>query len=57
MTEQRPTPLAGAPEKFLTLKAAASALGVPEFKMRRAVQRGQFPAYRFGNTRGPDENV
>jgi len=38
-------------EKFVTLKHAAVMLGVPEFKVRRAVTRKQFPSYRFGNNR------
>jgi excisionase family DNA binding protein len=38
-------------EKFLTIPAAARALGVPTTKVRRAVKCGHFPVYRFGDKR------
>ena len=38
-------------EKFLTLKSAADALGVPYCAIRRAVKDGNFPTYRFGGHR------
>ena len=38
-------------EPRVTLKAAAAAVGVPYFKMRRAAKLGLFPVYRFANSR------
>jgi hypothetical protein len=38
-------------ERFLTIRAAADALGVPTFAMRRAAKAGQFPTYQLGNRR------
>jgi excisionase family DNA binding protein len=38
-------------EKFLTIPAAARALGAPPTKVRRAVKCGHFPIYRVGDKR------
>jgi len=46
--DELPTPTY---EKFLTARDVANALGVPLFKVRRAVKRSQFPVYRIGNGR------
>lgn len=40
-----------APEKLLTYKAAADALGIPYFKIQRAAKAGLFPTYRLLNGR------
>ena len=42
---------AAAPEKLSTLTVAATALGLPIFKLRRAAKAGAFPVYRVGNGR------
>ena len=42
---------AAAPEKFLTLAAAAEALGVKPFKLDRAARRGLIPTYTVFNSR------
>ena len=39
------------PEKFVTLKEVADTLGIPTFKLYRAVKRGDLPTYRIGNGR------
>jgi hypothetical protein len=46
-----PTGCAAAPEKLITLKAAAGALGLPVWKLRRAVAAGEIPSYTLLNTR------
>ena len=38
-------------EKFLTLRAAAEALGVPQYSVRRAVKSGHFRSYNLGSKR------
>ena len=42
---------AAAPEKLITLKAAAETLGLPTWKLSRAAKHGVFPVYRILNTR------
>jgi excisionase family DNA binding protein len=37
--------------KFLTIKQAAAALGLPYWKVQRAVQRRQIPHYTLFNSR------
>jgi hypothetical protein len=44
-TEQSP------PEKLMTLKAAAEALGLPTWKLGRAAKLGVFPTYSVLNSR------
>jgi excisionase family DNA binding protein len=39
------------PEKQLTIKEASSLLGVPYWKLLRAVNRGDVPSYKFFNSR------
>lgn len=39
------------PEKFVTVKEVADTLGLPAFKLYRAVKRGTLPTYRIGNGR------
>ena len=39
------------PEKLLTYKAAADALGIPYFKIQRAAKAKLFPTYRLLNGR------
>ncbi len=39
------------PEKFVTLKEVADTLGLPTFKLYRAVKRGALPTYRIGTGR------
>lgn len=39
------------PEKLLTLKQAAEALGLPYFKLQRAAKCGLLDTYRFYNSR------
>jgi hypothetical protein len=38
-------------DKFITLKEAAKALGLPEFKLRRAAKAGLIPTYTVYNSR------
>jgi hypothetical protein len=40
-----------APEKLITVKAAAEALGLPTWKLSRAAAQGVFPTYRLLNSR------
>jgi len=46
-----PSTDAGEPEKLLTYKAAADALGIPYFKVQRAAKARLFPTYRLLNGR------
>ncbi len=39
------------PEKLFTIAEAASALGVHTWALRRAIKRGEIPAYQPFNTR------
>lgn len=39
------------PEKLLTLKAVAEALGLPYFKLQRAARAGAIPTYHLHNRR------
>jgi hypothetical protein len=39
------------PEKLLTLKQAAEALGLPYFKLQRAARVGLIPTYQVLNSR------
>jgi len=39
------------PEKLLTLKEAAKLLGIPYWKLNRAVQQGLIPSYSLLNSR------
>lgn len=39
------------PEKFITLREVADTLGLPAFKLYRAVKRGDLPTYSIGNGR------
>lgn len=39
------------PERFVTLRQASNALGVPYFKIRRFVNAGSIPIYHIGNRR------
>jgi hypothetical protein len=39
-------PVQAAPEKLLTYRAAAEALGLPYFKIQRAARAGLFATYR-----------
>jgi excisionase family DNA binding protein len=39
------------PEKFSTLKEAAALLGVPYWKLQRAVKYGLIPSYKLLNSR------
>jgi hypothetical protein len=39
------------PEKLLTIKAAAAALGLPTFKVNRAARAGLIPTYTLLNSR------
>jgi excisionase family DNA binding protein len=39
------------PEKLITVKAAANALGLPDWKLRRACQSGEIPSYTLLNSR------
>jgi excisionase family DNA binding protein len=39
------------PEKLLTIKQAADAIGIRYWLLLRAVNRGDIPHYRFGNER------
>lgn len=38
-------------ERFITIKEAATALGIPYFKVQRAAQKGLIPTYWFFNSR------
>lgn len=49
MTEH--VPAASFPEKLITLKDAATILGVPTFKITRAAKAGTFPVYTLFNQR------
>jgi hypothetical protein len=40
-----------APEKLITVKAAAEALGLPTWKLSRAAAQAVFPTYRLLNSR------
>jgi hypothetical protein len=39
------------PEKLITIKSAADALGIPAWKLSRAAAQGVFPTYRLLNSR------
>jgi hypothetical protein len=39
------------PEKLIPVKAAAEAIGLPTWKLSRAVAKGQIPSYRLLNSR------
>ena len=41
----------GLPEKLATVRAAACALGIPSWKLRRAINSGLVPSYRLLNSR------
>ncbi len=41
----------GVPEKLVTMQAAAEALGLPTWKVRRAVKAGIVPSYSLVNGR------
>lgn len=41
----------GRPEKLLTYRATAEALGIPYFKIQRAARAKLFPTYRLLNGR------
>jgi excisionase family DNA binding protein len=38
-------------EKLITIKEAAYTLGLPYWKLQRAVKAGKLPSYRFINSR------
>jgi hypothetical protein len=42
---------ASAPEKLITIKEAANALGLPAWKLGRAASQGLFPTYSLLNSR------
>jgi excisionase family DNA binding protein len=46
-----PTDKSESPEKFYTVKEAASLLGLKYWQLQRAVKRGLVPSYTFGNSR------
>jgi excisionase family DNA binding protein len=39
------------PEKLITIKEAANALGIPNWKLRRAAKHGTFSTYSLGTSR------
>ena len=39
------------PEKLVTIQVAAEALGLHDWKLRRAVKAGGIPSYRLANNR------
>jgi excisionase family DNA binding protein len=39
------------PEKFYTIKEAASLLGLKYWQLQRPVKQGMVPSYTFGNSR------
>jgi hypothetical protein len=55
LTEQSRSASAGIPqadvEKFITLREAGEALGIPYYKIRKAAKLRLFPVYHFGNSR------
>jgi hypothetical protein len=49
--QRKETDLARTPERLLTMREAAEALGLPYFKIQRSVRLGLLPSYRLLNSR------